>query len=278
MLESGVRIHAIETGKVSIHPSQVRGRGHGLRRRAAPLLEREWTEPLPILAWAIEHPEGLIVVDTGDTARTVEPGYLPRLHPYYRRAVRLHVKPDDEIGPRMRALGLDPAETSKLVMTHLHTDHAGGLHHFRGVPTLVDAAELRVASGVRGRAGGYLPHRFPDDFDPEPIVWSNQPVGPFERSLPITAAGDVVAVPTPGHTPGHLSVLVRDTERQFLITGDIGYTEALIAEGAIDGVAGDEQAAARTLANVADLTRSAPTVVLPTHDPESENRLANAGS
>jgi hypothetical protein len=43
---------------------------------------------VPILAWVIEHPEGIIVVDTGETARTAEPGYLPSWHPYYRFAVR----------------------------------------------------------------------------------------------------------------------------------------------------------------------------------------------
>ena len=73
------RVHAVQTGTVSLHPRQVHGRGYGLRRRVAPLAQRGWTAALPILAWAIEHPEGLIVSDTGETARTSQPGYLPRL-------------------------------------------------------------------------------------------------------------------------------------------------------------------------------------------------------
>jgi N-acyl homoserine lactone hydrolase len=268
---ASIRIHPIETGKVTIKRSQVEGRGHGLRRRAAPLLDKEWTEPLPILAWAIEHPEGLFVVDTGETARTAEPGYLPRFHPYHRFALRMHVTPDDEIGPRMRALGLDAKDTRRLVMTHLHTDHAGGLHHFRKIPTLVDSSELKVASGLRGRAGGYLPHRFPDDFDPEPIIWTDHSVGPFDRSFPLTAAGDIVVVPTPGHTPGHVSVLVRDEERDFLIAGDVAYTDEL----RLDGVAPDESTALRSSARVRELAAARPTVVLPTHDPHSAARLAS---
>jgi glyoxylase-like metal-dependent hydrolase (beta-lactamase superfamily II) len=272
-LTSGVRIHALQTGTVAIRPSQVRGRGHGLRRRAAPLLDREWTERLPILAWAIEHPEGLIVVDAGETARTSEPGYLPRLHPYYRRAVRLFVEPDEEIGPRLRALGLEPTDARWLVLTHLHTDHAGGLHHFRGVPTLVDATELRVAAGVAGRGRGYLSHRFPDDFDPTPVAWRDEAVGDFERSFALTAAGDVVLLPTPGHTPGHLSVLVRDGQRQFLLAGDVAYTDALFREGALDGVSANERSARRTLDRAHALAQATPTVVLPTHDPDSQQRL-----
>ena len=40
-------------------------------------------------------------------------------------------------------------------MTHLHTDHAGGLHHFPDTEILVSRAELEYASGLRGRLRGY---------------------------------------------------------------------------------------------------------------------------
>jgi N-acyl homoserine lactone hydrolase len=267
---SSIRIHAIETGKVSIKKSQMEGRGHGLRRRGAPLFDKDWTEPLPILAWAIEHPEGLFVVDAGETGRTAEPGYLPRWHPYYRRAVRMHVSAEEEIGPRMRALGLEPRDAKRLVLTHMHTDHAGGLHHFEGTPTLVDAKELKVASGVIGRIGGYLPHQWPKGFAPEAIAWTDHAEGPFDRTFPLTEAGDIVVVSTPGHTPGHVSVLVTDGDKRYLIAGDVGYTDDLIRRGALDGVAADEEAAKRSMAAARDIGA----IVLPTHDPGSAARLA----
>ena len=47
-----MRVHAIRTGSVEVHRRQVEGRGTGLRRRAATLLDRGWSGPLPILAWA----------------------------------------------------------------------------------------------------------------------------------------------------------------------------------------------------------------------------------
>ena len=58
-------IHAIQTGSVRIKRSQVRGRGHGLRRRLAVFADPQWTDWLPTYAWMIDHPEGIIVVDTG---------------------------------------------------------------------------------------------------------------------------------------------------------------------------------------------------------------------
>jgi N-acyl homoserine lactone hydrolase len=71
------------------------------------LRDPTWTEPLPIYAFVIEHPDGLIVVDTGETARMAEPSYFPWWHPYYRFALREWVRPEEEIGPQMRA-GLRP--------------------------------------------------------------------------------------------------------------------------------------------------------------------------
>ena len=62
-----IRIHAIRTGSVAIKECQRVGRGTGqVGRQISILTDKEWTEPLPIYAWAIEHPEGVIVVDTGE--------------------------------------------------------------------------------------------------------------------------------------------------------------------------------------------------------------------
>ena len=78
-----MKIHAIQTGTVALTTRWREGVGHGRRRLLNTLLDREWTEPLPIYAFAIEHPEGVIVVDTGETARVAEPGYFPRWHPFF---------------------------------------------------------------------------------------------------------------------------------------------------------------------------------------------------
>ena len=70
-----MRIHAIETGRVRIKASQIVGRGHGLARRLAPLVDKEWSDWLPTYAYAIEHRDGVILVDTGASASLVR---LPR--------------------------------------------------------------------------------------------------------------------------------------------------------------------------------------------------------
>ena len=152
---STMKIHAIQTGTVAITTKWREGAGRGRLRLVNTLLDREWTEPLPIYAFAIEHPEGVIVVDTGETARTSQPGYFPRWQPFFRFAVREQVRPEQEIGPQLEELGILPSDVRRVVMTHLHTDHAGGLHHFTDNEILVSSAELDYAAGLRGRLPGY---------------------------------------------------------------------------------------------------------------------------
>ena len=95
--EQRMKIHAVQTGTVRVKASQPVGRGHGPMRQVNILLDRTWTEWLPIYAWAIETDEGVIVVDTGETARTAEPGYFPRWHPYFRLALRVDVTPEQDV-------------------------------------------------------------------------------------------------------------------------------------------------------------------------------------
>lgn len=269
----GVRVHAIRTGSVRIRANQIRGKGHGPLRLLRTFAGIGWSDWLPIYAWIIEHPEGLIVVDTGETARVAEPDSFPRWHPYFRRGVQERVSPEDEMGPQLENRWFDPRQVRWVVMTHLHTDHAGGLHHFPNSEILIDPREYAIAAGMRGRLRGFLPNRFPTWLEPTFIDFLPLPFGPFERSRPLTAAGDVVIVPTPGHTAGHVSVVVRTPEATYFLAGDASYSEALLLEGGVDGVAPDEVEARDTLRRIRELARDEPLVYLPAHDPASADRL-----
>jgi glyoxylase-like metal-dependent hydrolase (beta-lactamase superfamily II) len=271
-----MKIHAVQTGTVRVKAGQPVGRGRGSMRRVNILLDRTWTEWLPIYAWAIETAEGVIVVDTGETARTSEPGYFPRWHPYFRLAVRTDVTPEREVGPQLLRLGIRPDDVRTVILTHLHTDHAGGLHYFPRSEILVTDEELRLARGFAGRLRGYLPHRWPDWFAPRTIAFAPVPFGPFDRSQRVTSDGSVVIVPTPGHTPGHVSVVVVAGDVRYFLAGDTTYTQRALVERQVDGVSPSEAVSLRTMQTVLRFARERPTVYLPAHDPESGNRLANA--
>jgi N-acyl homoserine lactone hydrolase len=268
-----VKIHAIQTGTVAIKSRQREGKGHGTRRLLNTLVDREWTPPLPIYAYAIEHPEGVIVVDTGETARVTEPGYFPRWHPYPRFGVRMGVEPQQEIRPQLRQLGIEPGDVRRVVVTHLHTDHAGGLHHFPHSEILVTGAELNVAGGFAGRVRGYPNRRWPDWFAPTRLELPAAAYGAFPNSMPLTGSGDVTIVGLPGHTPGHIGVVVDEGDRRVFIAGDSSYDQELMLRGAVDGVAPDEQAARLTIERIQAFIRERPTVYLVAHDPDTGARL-----
>lgn len=268
-----MQIHAIQTGTVAVKTRQREGVGSGKRRFLNMLLDRDWTEPLPIYAFLIEHDEGLILVDTGETARVAEPGYFPTWHPYFRTGLRSAVRDDDEIGPQLTRLGFSPDDVSRVVMTHLHTDHAGGLHHFPASEVLASALEIEHARGLMGRARGYLNHRFPAWLSLQPLWLDDRPFGPFPASKPLTKAGDVIAIPAAGHTPGQIAVAVLDHDATILIAADSSYTEDAMLRGIVDGVAPDDHAAKTTLARIREYAASTPTIYLPSHDPESARRL-----
>jgi N-acyl homoserine lactone hydrolase len=269
--ENAMRIHAIQTGRVQIKQAQIAGRGHGLWRQIQPIVSSEWAEWVPVYAWAIEHAEGVIVVDTGSGGHLRS---LPRWHPYFRLAARFEIEPEQEIGPQLRSLGISARDVKTLVLTHLHIDHDGGLAHFPHSRIFVDSSEIARAAGIRGSLLGYLPRRWPSWFDPQPLAWQPLRYGPFPQSARLTAAGDVIAVPTPGHTPNHVSVSMRDGEEQIMLAGDASYSESTMLRGAIDGVTPDEAASTATLADIRALCAARPTIYLPTHDPRSAERLA----
>lgn len=267
------KVHALRTGSVRIKLSQMSGRGRGLARAGHVLVDREWSDWVPIHAWLIEHDEGLILVDTGETARVHQRGYHPRWHPFYRLASQFQLTPHDEIGPQLRDIGVRSRDIRHVVLTHLHTDHAGGLEHVVSTKSWLHPLELKRARGIAGQVQGYLPHRWPKWWSPEPLRFEPLAFGPFREGMPLTTRGDVFAVPTPGHTPGHVSVIVRD-EPSIFIAGDTSYTEDLLKQGVVDGVSPDEAVARETNQRILALAREQALVYLPSHDPESANRLA----
>ena len=269
-----MKIHAIQTGTVAITTSWREGVGHGRRRLLHTLLDRHWTEPLPIYAFAIEHPEGVIVIDTGESARASLPGYFPSWHPLFRLAVRESVEPKQEIGPQLERLGIRANDVRRVVMTHLHTDHAGGLHHFPDTEILAARAEIAYASGLRGLLRGYPNNRWPSWFDPTPLDLESEPYGPFPQSLRLTEAGDVMLVPVPGHSPGQLGVLVAEGDHTVFLAGDSSYTQDLLLRGTVDGVGPDEQAQRITHERIRAYAAANPTVYLVAHDPDTASRLA----
>lgn len=262
-----MRIVPLLTGRVAIHLAQLRGRGRGPFRVVRTLANRRWSDWLPVWSWAVEHPEGTIVVDAG-----VDPAWTaPWWDAYGRFALRARVGEEDGLDARLREHGIDPASVARHVFTHLHVDHVGAFGLLPGAEVVVCAREWQAARSRTGRLRGLIVPREPARLA---VVGFDSPgPGPFAAAHALTADGAVLLLPTPGHSPGHASVLVRREGDQALIAGDAVYSERQLHGGWIDGVAVDPRAAHDSVTRLRELCAQEPTVVLPTHDPDSAARL-----
>jgi glyoxylase-like metal-dependent hydrolase (beta-lactamase superfamily II) len=211
-----VRVDRFSTGRV--RPKRA---SRGVRR----YLGGGWSDrTLPVNVFLVHHPNGLCLFDTGQTARAAAHGYHQRWHPYLRLA-RFELRPEDEIGAQLVRAGIDPADVRRVVLSHLHTDHVGGVAAFPGAEVIVSRVEWERASGRPGRLRGYVPQHWPPR-EPTLVDLSGRTVGPFAGSFDLAGDGSLVLVPTPGHTPGHVSLLARDDHGGFFLGGDIAHSPA----------------------------------------------------
>lgn len=271
---SGVRVHGIQTGFVAIKTAHARLQGLPPLRLLSIIADPRWTALLPILTWVIEHPEGLFVIDTGELAAATDiETYMasdPANRWFFKRNLPLFVTPAEELATQMRGLGLDPAAVRTVIMTHLHGDHAGGLGFFPNAEFLIARDEY---VGHQRRPMGAVASLWPAGFAPHLIDYPGSPLDPFPATFPVTNAGDLLIVPTPGHSYGHQSVILRDGEQCYFFAGDMAFTAEQLHTQGLQGIAQNLGQARDTLRRTLAFTRRTPTVFLPSHDPQSLARL-----
>lgn len=260
-----MRIHALQTGTVRVKHSFLFPSA-GLRRQLDLFLPGDWSDPLPICCWAIEHEGVLRLVDGGETAAA-------RNVPF----ARFEVTRGQELPAAIAAAGLRVEDVSEVVLTHAHGDHIDGLVHLRS-RTLAHDEELRyLASAFPRVMRGVLRQPLPRGFAAEPFVLDGGSFGAFARSRKLSADGRIVAVGTPGHTPGHISVIcVDDAGRHVMLAGDATDSLEQLQALRADAIAPDPKVHITTLEAIVAHSAQHPTIYLPSHDPASAARLADS--
>jgi N-acyl homoserine lactone hydrolase len=260
-----MQVHALTTGTVRVKHGFLFPR-RGRRRQLDLFLPGPWSDPLPIHCWAIEHDGRLLLVDSGETATA-------RNIPF----ARFEVTREQELPAAIVAAGLSLDDVTEVVLTHHHGDHVDGLIHTRA-RTRINDAELRfVATAFPRMTRRVLRQPLPAGFAPEPFALDSGPFGAFDRSRALSEDGRIVAVATPGHTPGHISVIcIDDAGRHVMLAGDATDTLEQLHARRADAIAPDPKAHVATLETILAHCAQHPTVYLPSHDPESVARLAGA--
>jgi glyoxylase-like metal-dependent hydrolase (beta-lactamase superfamily II) len=269
-----LKIHAISTGRVRITKNWQIGREDDSMRLAHTLFDKHFTDWLPIYCFVVEHPEGLIVIDTGIPVNPNKPIWFPPWMRLLQRAAYFDkMTKEDEIGPQLQQRGLSSKDVRWVVMTHLHQDHDGGLHHFPNAEIVITQNEWRAATGFGGKIGGYLNHRWPTWLSPTLIDFDHSLYYTFPKSHTLTKQKDIHLVPTQGHSAGQMAVILEENSHFICFAGDVSYTQQLMLDQQIDGVSPNVKDAQQTLERMYKFVQTVPTVYLPSHDPDSGQRL-----
>jgi N-acyl homoserine lactone hydrolase len=168
----------------------------------------------PYFFYMVDHPRGRVLFDTG-------------LHPEIRTAFAarmggaagafpIEMHEDGDVVGQLRKLGLGAEDIDAVVQSHLHFDHAGGLEFVQHAPIYAQATELRTARNPPPyQADLYMQADFEHDLD-----WRL-----LDGDHDLFGDGTVRIVATPGHTPGHQSLVITFEERPPLVLlGDAAYS------------------------------------------------------
>jgi len=261
------QIHAIQTGEGILKESFIRGSvaAGGLLPFFVGLRREQPRVTVPILAWVIDHPEGVFFVDSGDWSTT---------GPNAMTQVSFRISPDEDFGPSTSRLELDTEKPRTFLLTHMHGDHLNGLNTCDAEEALVGERELAFYQSPVGRFMTKMSCRIPTNLAFRSLSFSKAPEIGFEQWAPLTKAQDVFALPTPGHTVGHLSVVVVIEGIHFFLAGDLSYDDKALLSQSIQGPSMAPKRHQDSLARAAEYAKRNETVYLPSHDPESRARLA----
>ena len=206
---------------------------------------------IPVYSVLVEHDDGLFLFDTGigmEHMNEVLPFELPEQ------------TEGQTIPAQLESCGFGRGDVTAVVNSHLHIDHVGGNQLFKGtnVRHLIHEKEL-------AQARNHAPFEF---FGYSDKTWD------YEGANIETFSGDTELAPglwvyeTPGHTVGHVSVLV-DGEQPLLFAMDVAYTSAAMERGIQPGFHHTPVDGVRSIARVKQLAEERGAQIFLSHDMEA---------
>jgi N-acyl homoserine lactone hydrolase len=238
------------------------------------LLSGKPARTIPIPAFLIRHPSaGAILVDTG-LHPSIATDPRQNFGSLAARVGKPTLAAGEDVPSQLRERGLDPGEVPIVVMTHLHLDHSSAISEFPSSTFVVSEREWQAAAhGSQPALNGYRRAHFDYAFEYRSVDFDRSNIdsyASFGRTFDLFGDGTVRLAFTPGHSAGHMSVVCRLAQRDFVIGGDAVYTLAQLEDRApLPPRPADAHNFRRSLQELRLFRRQFPdAIVTPGHDPE----------
>lgn len=166
---------------------------------------------VPVPFFLIGHPRGEAIVDGGNPLAAARD---PHAHwGALADIFELRMSEQQHCAAQLRSVGVAPESVRHVVQTHLHMDHTGALGHFPNATIIVHERELDSArTADPPDAHGYVRA----DYQQAGLDWR-----PFTGELDLFGDGSVRLLETPGHSAGHVSLLLElEHTGPVLLTAD----------------------------------------------------------
>lgn len=222
---------------------------------------------VPVPFYLLRHPQGDVIVDGGNPLAVARD---PRDHwGGLADIFVVQMTEEQHCAAQLAGLGIDPDSVAYVVQTHLHIDHTGALGHFPSAPVMVHERELEAARAAESaESTGYVRA----DYERPELRW--QTIG-GERDL--FGDGSVRLIETPGHSAGHMSLLLAlDQTGPLLLTADASDNRDQWEGRAHPRSLHSREEANRSIEGLRALAAETGALVVFGHDPENWAQLAHA--
>ena len=229
-------------------------------------------------AFLIKHRDEYFLFDTG-MGRQIDGQYRADM-PLWWRPFFKYEAPVLPAREQLDRAGIPPLK--RVILSHSHWDHAGGVLDFPEAKIAVAAAEMElIRRPTNGPGGTWASQIGSDSIKWDLLEFKPQPYRGYAQSLDLFGDGAVVLVPMPGHTPGSIGIfLTVDSGRVYFFIGDVAWTVDAIKAGApkfwaagalVDGHAEQTHSSVEQLR--AMMVKDPALVLLPAHDSATQDRL-----
>jgi glyoxylase-like metal-dependent hydrolase (beta-lactamase superfamily II) len=243
------------------------------------LLTGEPATTVPVPAFLIRHPSaGAILVDTGLHPSIATDG-KQNFGGMANRIGKPTLAAGEDVPAQLRKRGLEASEIPVVVMTHMHIDHTSAISEFPQSTFVISETEwVAAAVGPRPTLNGYRRPHFDYAFDYRTVDFDRAGIdsyASFGRTFDLFGDGSVRLASTPGHSPGHISVIARLKQVDFVIGGDTTYMLAqLTGEAPLPPRPFDAHNFRRSLQELRLFRNQFPdATITPGHDPDFYSRI-----